>query len=85
MKNSVWVAGVLAGTLGLAGCSSLSPSNLLGGGPSSDTVQANQDLSMPPDLQLHPPQATTNVQTASATQTAVNPVTGATQPKKLGW
>lgn len=42
--------------LGLAGCGSASVSSIMGDdAPSVQAARANADLSMPPDLRLHPP------------------------------
>jgi hypothetical protein len=83
MKKSAYVVGLLATALGLAGCGTMSTSQLFGNDSGTERTQAYQDLSMPPDLQLPPPQAAPaqGVQTASATPGTVDPVTGANQPK----
>lgn len=84
----LFVAGMVAVALG--GCSSLTTSNLLGDDSQSvKTAQAHPDLTMPPDLQLHPPgeAATYAAQqpvTAPAAKTTALPSTVAAVPAVQG-
>ncbi len=78
MKLFASIAGLLASGVFLSGCADNSLTSLLddrGSQPQAQT-QTNQDLSMPPDLQLRPPgtgaapQTTATAQPLPTTQTA---------------
>ncbi|MFT3986328.1 hypothetical protein [Aestuariivirga sp.] len=85
----MFLAGVAA--VALAGCSSMTTSNLLGDDSQSvKTAQAHPDLTMPPDLQLHPPSeaaayaAQQPAVAAPATKMASVPTTVASAPAVQG-
>ncbi len=72
MKLFASIAGLLASGVLLSGCADNSLTSLLDDRGSQPQAQAqtNQDLSMPPDLQLRPPGTGAAPQTKTASQTA---------------
>lgn len=82
MKNALSFATLALVSIAVTGCASMSVSQIMGdSSPSTVQAQTYQDLSMPPDLQLHPPgQATSYSAQTAAASPASQPVSA---PKSL--